>query len=122
MKMKKTTSREQDVKLPLENFDDSIKSEASLRRHRVLLPNTMRTIFVGPSSSGKTNALLSIIKSKNGLSFENKYIIYSISLFQLKYRYLETLLKPIKEIGFYQFSDREQVVSPEDATKFSDDI
>jgi hypothetical protein len=106
--------KEQDIKIPVENIDDCVVKTNIKRRHSSLLPNSIRAVFCGPSNCGKTNALISLIKNENGLYFENIYL-YSKSLNQPKYRYLETLLKPIKELGFYQYHDREEVVSPSEA-------
>ena len=105
---------EQNVKLPVENLDVFVEKKTDEKRHSPLLPNTLRAVFCGPSNSGKTNALISLITNENGLYFQNIYL-YSKSLNQPKYRYLETLLEPIKEIGFYQFCDNEQVISPDEA-------
>lgn len=87
-------------------------------RHDTLLPNTMRTLIVGPSNCGKTNVMLSLIESPNGLKFENIYI-YSKSLHQPKYQYLEKLIKPIKGMGFFKFSENENVIEPNKAKKNS---
>ena len=106
--------KEQDLKLPVENIDECAEKKRMKQRHSVLLPNTIRAVFCGPSNCGKTNALISLIKNENGLHFQNIYL-YSKSLNQPKYRYLERLLEPIEEIGFYQYHDREQVVSPGEA-------
>lgn len=72
---------------------------AETRKHGTLLPNTVRAIICGPSNCGKTNILISLLESPHGLRFENVYV-YSKSLQQPKYQYLEKLLTPIDEIGF----------------------
>ena len=104
----------QNIKIPIENIDEYIKNEIKPKRHSKILPNTIRAIFCGPSNAGKTNALLSLILNENGVNFENIYL-YSKSLNQPKYRYLETLLKSMKEIGFYQYNDNTEVINPQDA-------
>jgi len=53
--------------------------------------------------------MLSLIESPNGLKFENVYI-FSKSLYQPKYQYLEKLIKPIKGMG--SFSHNEGVLDP----------
>ena len=106
--------KEQDIKLPVENIDDCAEKKRIKQRHSSLLPNTIRAVFCGPSNCGKTNALISLIKNENGLYFQNIYL-YSKSLNQPKYRYLEKLLEPVEEIGFYQYHDCEQVLSPSEA-------
>lgn len=85
-----------------------------IRRHGPLLPNTIRCIVCGPSNCGKTNVLVSLIESPNGVRFENVYV-YSKSLSQPKYRYLEELLESIDGIGYYAFSNNRDVVSPSEA-------
>lgn len=85
------------------------------RRHGVLLPNTIRSIVCGPSNCGKTNLLVSLIESSNGVRFENVYV-YSKSLQQAKYQYLENILKPLsKDIGYYTFSNNSEVIPPDEA-------
>lgn len=80
-------------------------------RHSVLLPSCCRCIIVGPSNCGKTNLMVNLIEDKNGLCFENVYI-YSKSLFQPLYRYLSKLLKSINGIGFYEYNENDEVISP----------
>lgn len=84
------------------------------KRHGPLLPNTIRCIICGPSNCGKTNVVVSLLESYNGVRFENVYI-YSKSLEQPKYRYLEKLLSNIDEIGFFAFSNNCDVISPSDS-------
>ena len=79
-----------------------------------LLPNTIRCIICGPSNCGKTNALINLIESPHGVHFENVYV-YSKSLFQPKYRYLEELLESINGIGYYAFSNNRDVIPPKEA-------
>lgn len=83
-------------------------------KHSKLLPSTIRCIISGPSNCGKTNTMLSLLEHPNGLKFENVYV-YSKSLYQPKYIYLEKLLKPIKGLGYYAFDNGEQIISPSDA-------
>ena len=101
------------MKLPVINFDlhDEKKSE---KRHSAILPNTIRAIFCGPSGCGKSNALLSLIIHPNGLKFENIYI-YSKTLHQPKYKFLENVIEYIEGLDYHPFSDHEEVVKPEDA-------
>jgi len=47
-------------------------------RHSAIIPNTIRALIVGPSNSGKTNIMLCLIESPNGLKFENVYIFSKI--------------------------------------------
>ncbi|CAG18160.1 unnamed protein product [Bracoviriform congregatae] len=103
------------AQLPVINFDQIVQGTGvKLKRHGALLPNSIHAVFCGPSNCGKTNALLSLIVHPNGLRFENIYL-YSKSLNQPKYQFLETLLKQIDGIGFFTFSEHEAVIKPEDA-------
>lgn len=96
----------------IENDGQSLSQR--LPRHSPLLPNTIRALVVGPSNCGKTNLMLGLIESPNGLKFENIYL-FSKSLYQPKYEYLEKLLKPIKGMGYYTFSENETVLPPNEA-------
>ena len=60
-------------------------------RHRLLLPDSIRSIVCGPSACGKTNVMFNLLFDVNGLRFANLYV-FSKSLFQRKYRMLETLM------------------------------
>lgn len=107
--------KEQVSKLPVSNIDPLVgENIKEFDRHGPLLPNNIRAVVCGPSGCGKTNALISLIIHPNGIKFENVYI-YSKSLYQPKYKFLEKLLRPIKEICYFPFSDRDQVISPNDA-------
>lgn len=103
----------QDKNISVRNMDFAMDSNTNIR-HSSLLPNTIRALIVGPSNCGKTNVMISLIESPNGLKFENIYL-YSKSLYQPKYQYLEKLIKPITGIGYFTFSDNESVISPDEA-------
>jgi len=88
-------------------------SSAEKRKHGEILPSTIRAIICGLSNCGKTNVLISLLE--NGVRFENMYV-YSKSLQQPKYRYLENLFTSIDEIGYYlTFSNNSNVVPPSEA-------
>lgn len=84
------------------------------RRHGTLLPLTIRAIICGPSNCGKTNLLLSLIESPNGVRFENIYV-YSKSLQQAKYQYLAQILSQVPEIGYFTFSNNIDVIPIDEA-------
>lgn len=100
-------------KLPVINLDSLVqnKNVTSKYRHGSLLPNNIRCIICGPSNCGKTNLILNLLFSPQGVHFENVYI-FSKSLFQSKYEFLNCVLKEIPEIGYYCFSDNEEVPHP----------
>lgn len=102
----------------IKNYDFLCENNNKTKRHGQLLPNTIRALIVGPSNCGKTNAMVSLLESPNGLKFENVYL-YSKSLHQPKYEYLRNLITPIKGMGFYTFSSNEDVIQPGEAKKNS---
>lgn len=104
-------------KLTISNFDPK-EIKHCYKKHGELLPTTIRAIFAGSSNCGKTNVLLSLLTSANGLRFENLYI-YSKSLFQQKYKLLSDILKNVPEIGFYTFESTKVIIPPKDAKKNS---
>jgi len=110
----------QDKNIFVKNLDAKLLTKDSLNqvRHSTLLPNTIRAIIVGPSNCGKTNVMISLIESPNGLKFKNVYL-YSKSLYQPKYQYLKELISPIKGIGFYAFSENAEVLAPAKAKENS---
>lgn len=112
-------------KLPLINFDDFVQSgggggggvgggDGKMRRHSVLLPDTVRCIICGPSNCGKTNAVFNMLFAENGLRFENVYV-FSKSLYQPKYTFLNQIMQNVPEIGYFAYNENEQVVAPSDA-------
>lgn len=92
---------QQPISFSVSNNDAGVV--AKCKRHGELLPPTIRSIIVGPSNCGKTNLMLSLIEHPNGLRFENIYV-FSKSLYQSKYQYLENLLRPIKGMSYFSFS------------------
>ena len=105
----------QSTKLPLANFDNFTQEwKTEVKRHGNLLSNSVRAIFCGPSNCGKTNALLTLLPHPNGLRFENIYI-YSKSLNQPKYKFLEKFLQTVNEIEYFPFNEHEEVVQPNEA-------
>lgn len=108
-----------DAEIPIMNFDNfTSDGTPKEKRHGPLLPNNPRIICCGSSGCGKTNLLLSLIESANGLNFENLYL-YSKTLEQDKYKYLAKILAPIKEIGFYTFSSMDEVLAPNECKRNS---
>lgn len=107
--------KKQSAKLPVINFDLLTQQQKKLcNRHGKLLPNSIRAVFCGPSNCGKTNALLSLIVHPNGLTFENIYV-YSKSLNQPKYKFLEQLVEPLEGIEYLPFGEHDLVISPDEA-------
>lgn len=101
------------INLPVRNADvkDSIINK---KRHGALLPNSIRALIVGPSNCGKTNVMISLLEHPNGLKFENIYI-YSKSLYQPKYKYLEQIISSIPGMEFNTYANNCDVIPPEEA-------
>lgn len=109
----------QSKQIVVKNVDDVCTQGKKIKHlHSTLLPNSIRALIVGPSNCGKTNVMISLIESPNGLSFKNIYI-YSKSLYQPKYCYLKKLIDPIKGINLFTFSENEKVISPAKANPYS---
>lgn len=88
-------------------------------RHSKLLPQkNIRALFIGPSASGKTCALMSLIYHKEGISFTNLYL-FSNSLNQPKYVELAAVMESLPEIGYFPFPNTESVPSYEEIKPFS---
>lgn len=108
---------QQNVKLPIVNFDEIIPNQLQkTSRHGPLFPKSIRAIVSGPSGSGKTNTLLNLICDPNGLKFENIYV-FSKSLYQPKYQFLEKVLP--EEIGYFPFDDNTELLCPASLKPYS---
>lgn len=108
----------QPYSLKIEKFCCFPDDKQQIQRHGVLFPSTIRCIITGPSNCGKTNVMLNLLEHVNGLRFENIYV-YSKSLYQPIYRYLKELLKPIKGLQYYEYTDHHDIINPSDAEKNS---
>nr|DAC81440.1 TPA_asm: FtsK [Spodoptera moth adintovirus 1] len=83
-------------------------------RHSELLPNSVRCIICGPSNCGKTNLLISLLLHENGLRFRNVYI-YSKTLYQPKYIFLEKVLQRVSGVTFQKYQENEEILRVQDA-------
>lgn len=92
--------------------------EAVASRHGNLLPNSIRCLVCGPSNCGKTNLVIGLLLHENGLRFRNVYL-YSKTLYQPKYMYLENVLKLVPSITFSKYRDNELILSPHEAKPYS---
>lgn len=115
------------MKLKKQNTSLAVKDWGSLLsdvtnqttlKHGSLLPNSIRCLICGPSNCGKTNALLTLLLDPNGMKFFNVYL-YSKSLNQPKYTFLNEILKRVDDVSFYTFSDKSEVIAPEQAEEDS---
>lgn len=87
-------------------------------RHSALLPNSIRCLICGPSGCGKTNVILSLLLDPNGVKFFNAYL-YSKSLQQPKYIFLNEILNRVDGLSFQTFNDKSDVIPPEEAKENS---
>ena len=102
----------QPFSLPVRNHDEK-SSVKQFKKHGYLFGgSSKRALIVGPSNSGKTNVMLTLLEHPNGIRFENVYL-YSKSLYQPKYEYLRKVLKPLKEIGFFEYETDQNIVLPQ---------
>lgn len=104
---------QQKVHLKVQN-NDVLQTAGAYHQHSKhgdLFPATIRCLIVGPSNCGKTNVMITLIEHPHGLKFEN-INLYSKSVHQPKYQYLEQLLKPIKGITFNTFTTAENIDPP----------
>lgn len=101
------------VNLPIVNFDTYCNADNTnvIGKHGDLLPDQIRCVMCGPSNSGKTNVMLNLLLSINGLRFENVYV-FSKSLHQPKYKFLELILSSLDNIGYYPYHENDQVLHP----------
>jgi len=107
----------QPLTIRITNCDDRLqlmKNNAEKRKHDAILPTTIRAIICGPSNCGKTNVLINLLESPHGVRFANVYV-YSKSLQQLKYQYLENLLSSIDKICYFTFSNNSDIIPPSEA-------
>lgn len=99
--------------LPVTNYD-TLSSNNVFNKHGMLFNGTCkRGLVIGPSGCGKTNAVVSLLVHPNGLRFENIYV-YCKSLYQPKYKFLQDVFKPMKEIEYHEYSDDKDIVSPQE--------
>ncbi|CAH0387492.1 unnamed protein product [Bemisia tabaci] len=87
-----------------------------MKKHSVLLPSQVRGLVVGPSNSGKTNLMLTLLIDKNGLKFKNVYL-FSNSLHQPKYDLLDEILKRVDGVCFFRFKN--EFLKPEEVERNS---
>lgn len=84
-------------------------------RHGKLLPNTIRCVICGPSNCGKTNLMIGLLLHVDALRFHNLYI-YSKSLYQPKYVFLEKVINMVPSVSLHKYSENDEVI-PSSAAK-----
>ncbi len=81
------------------------------KRHGPLLPDSIRCIICGPSNCGKTDLMLKLLVYPKGLRFSNCYV-YSKSLNQKKYQFLQDIFNDIDDMEAEFISDHEDMLEP----------
>lgn len=104
--------------LVIRNYDSEINTGHRSKRHGQLLPNSIRCIICGPSNCGKTNVMLGLLTEPHGLKFANVYL-YSKSLQQPKYLFLQKCLSQVKKLGFFPYDENTDIVKPHEAKPHS---
>lgn len=105
------TTKQKDS-LSIINFDLYLNNHINCRKkHGPLLPNSIRCIICGPSNCGKTNLMFNLIFHPKALFFENIYI-FSKSINQPKYKFLTRIFSKIPEIGYFIFTENDDVFHP----------
>lgn len=102
--------------LKVDNHD--VKKIYHTKKHGDLFPDSIRAIIAGSSGCGKTNTLISLIEEPKGLKFQNVYV-FSKSLHQPKYQYLQKVIEPIKGLGYYTFTQHDDVIPVSEAKPHS---
>lgn len=102
--------------IEVNSFD--CKPAVDVHKHSALLPNSIRGILTGPSASGKTCLMISLLIDKNGLKFNNVYV-YSKSLYQSKYQFLKAVLEKAPQIRYFPFKDSDEIIDPADVNENS---
>lgn len=106
-------------RLKVDSFDnDDCHTSAVSYKHSKLFPNSIRSIICGPSNCGKTNIMISLLVHPNGLKFNNVYV-YSKSLYQPKYQFLECVLKNVPEMKYFPFKENEEILDSVEALPHS---
>lgn len=95
--MFKMRFEKQQCNVKVQNFEGEQRTTS---KHGMLFPNNIRCIISGPSNSGKTNLMISLLTSINGLRYETVYL-YSKSLYQTKYQILNNILTSISGIKYF---------------------
>lgn len=108
----------QQLSLPVCNYDSSCTPSPFTRHSSLFGGSCKRILLSGPSGSGKTNTLLTLLLHPNGFRFRNIYIC-SKSLYQDKYAYLKRILEGVPEIGYYEFTDVHNMITPDKVPNYS---
>ena len=112
-------TKQHEIKFQIYDVDRLTNEKATrIRRHGPLFPNSIRAIICGPSNCGKSNVMMSLLYSPDGIKFSNLYV-YSKSLHQPKYQLLESILSDIPGVGFYPFKENNEIMTPSEAEKNS---
>lgn len=103
------------------NYTKCFNTEESLHKHADFIPKNMLAIISGSSGCGKTNLVLNFLLNKDILSYNDVYI-YSPTLYQPAYKYLENYFNNLEDYIFrkcrikhkilHLFGSDEDIVDP----------
>ena len=86
--------------------------------HNDIFPSHFQCLIIGKSNSGKTNLLIELLLNKNGLKYENVYLVTK-SLHQTKYINLRKVFDLIPEIGFHCYPSVDDLPNPDECKPYS---
>uniref|UniRef100_A0A0A9YVB7 Uncharacterized protein n=1 Tax=Lygus hesperus TaxID=30085 RepID=A0A0A9YVB7_LYGHE len=107
--VRKIQLEKQDISMPV--YSVMGVATENRTRHTPLLPNSIRCVMCATSNGGKTNLMLNLLYSRQGLKFENIYL-FSKTLHQPQYNQLSNILSTLPEIGFYKYGNSDDVPIP----------
>lgn len=87
-----------------------------LNNHSILLPDSLRRIFFGPSGCGKGKSILSLTNHLKGSRFENLYV-HSKSLYQRKYQLSHDVLNQVKGVQYLPSKDNDEIIDVDEVRK-----
>ena len=70
-------------------------------KHSILFPKNIFCVIAGSMGSGKTNLMLNLLQKEKLLSYDPVYV-YSSTLYQPAYEYLETIIENWKSLFYKQ--------------------
>lgn len=93
-------------------FFPSLEDEQNKKKNGEIIPDSARCLIIGGAGVGKTNLLLNLLIDPAGLSFTKVYL-YSKTLEQKKYKFLDEVINGIDGVTFETFSSNDEVIDPE---------
>lgn len=86
--------------------------------HNEIFPSNFQCLVIGKSNSGKTNLIIELLLNRDGLKYQNVYIV-SKSLHQSKYINLQKVFNLVPQIGFHCHQSVVDLPNPEECQPYS---